>query len=273
MQRILTATALILAVATLLWFGNRYPWIILIASALIALLAGFEYVNLLRASSIRVPQWWMALGTGIFFYATYGIPQAQLLVLTLLSFSLFVITLFREPTAEVLKDAATGAFGLLYIAWPLTLLYLLAVQSVGLLIFLFVCVWSGDIAALYIGRAMGGKKLAPSISPGKTWSGSIASVIASIAFGLLLTWLGQWMAMKGQSILDVGLSFTQVPIFAALINVAAQIGDLLESAIKRGAGVKDSGNLLPGHGGVLDRIDALLFAAPVLYYTLLLQSF
>ena len=273
MQRILTATVLILAVAALLWFGNHYPWLLLLAGSLVALLAGFEYTSLVNLSGAKIPHWWTGIAILTFFAATFFRPDLQLPVLTLLAFSLFVISLFAEPTARVLKDAAAGAFGLLYIAWPLSLLYLLAAQSTGLLIFLFVCVWSGDIAALYIGRAIGGKKLAPSISPGKTWSGSIASVVASVLLGLLLTWFGQWLAARGQSILDVGLSLLQVPLFAALINVAAQIGDLLESAIKRGAGVKDSGNLLPGHGGILDRIDALLFAAPVLYYALLLQSF
>jgi phosphatidate cytidylyltransferase len=120
---------------------------------------------------------------------------------------------------------------------------------------------------MYSGRMLGKRKLAPNLSPNKTWAGSIGSVLGSVAVAGILfelsSYLAQWNSAK--------LSFADEPwwywlILAAVVNVAAQIGDLAESALKRSAGVKDSGTLLPGHGGILDRIDALLLAAPVLWY-------
>jgi phosphatidate cytidylyltransferase len=145
----------------------------------------------------------------------------------------------------------------------------------SLLLFLFLVVWAGDIAALYVGRAWGRRKLAPSISPGKTWEGSVASVVGSVAIGLALVLLAAALSRRNGG-LSILLSFPGSIMgwvaLAVLLNVAAQVGDLVESALKRGAGVKDSGALLPGHGGMLDRIDALLVAAPVLWYALLLQQ-
>ncbi|HXE30499.1 MAG TPA: phosphatidate cytidylyltransferase, partial [Terriglobales bacterium] len=119
------------------------------------------------------------------------------------------------------------------------------------LVFLLVVVWVGDTAALYAGRAWGRHRLAPRVSPGKSWEGAVASMIAAAAVG---AGVGAWQH-----------AYILIPV-AIAINIAAQVGDLAESALKRGAGVKDSGTLLPGHGGVLDRIDALLFAAPVLWF-------
>ena len=135
------------------------------------------------------------------------------------------------------------------------------------MVFLLCVVWAGDIAALYVGRAWGKRKLAPTLSPNKTWEGAVGSVAGSLlvtgALFWLATFLAQWNFVK--------LSFADEVwwywlVMAVLVNVAAQVGDLAESALKRSAGVKDSGTLLPGHGGMLDRIDALLLAAPVLWY-------
>jgi len=139
-------------------------------------------------------------------------------------------------------------------------------------LFLMVCVWSGDIAALYIGRAFGRHKLAPRISPGKTWEGSIASILGSLLAAGLVIWAGDILTARGNLILHITEPIWQTLTLAAVLNIAAQLGDLLESAVKRGAGVKDSGTMLPGHGGILDRIDALLVAAPVLWFALLLKD-
>jgi phosphatidate cytidylyltransferase len=105
-----------------------------------------------------------------------------------------------------------------------------------------------------VGRAIGKHKLAPTISPGKSWEGAIASVAGSVIFGLL--YVGHFVPQ---------IALWQVAIIAAVANVAGQFGDLAESALKRGSGLKDSSNLLPGHGGFLDRLDSSLFALPVVY--------
>jgi phosphatidate cytidylyltransferase len=191
------------------------------------------------------------------------------LALTLLAWSGF-----RAPFERVLADAALGLFGLIYVAYPLTLIPMIWNRDDGkpLLLFLMVCVWAGDIAALYIGRRYGRHKLSH-LSPNKTWEGTFASVVGSVLAGLAVVLLGELLATSYSStVLHIVEPVWQSVVLAVIINVAAQLGDLLESAIKRGAGVKDSGTMLPGHGGILDRIDALLLAAPVLWCVLLLKD-
>jgi phosphatidate cytidylyltransferase len=281
MKRILTATVLILAVFSLIFFGKL--WMITLAAALIAELAAYEYLKLAAAGAeangthLRIPIWWMAIGTALAFVVTLSdFPvYAQLPVLSGITLLLFAWNAFREPLVQVLPDTAQGLFGLIWIAYPLTLIPLLwsrADDGKVLIVFLMVCVWSGDIAALYVGRAFGRHKLAPTISPGKTWEGAIASILGSLGAAALLIWIGDTLTARDNMVLHITEPVWQTLALAAVLNIAAQLGDLLESAVKRGAGVKDSGTLLPGHGGILDRIDALLVAAPVLWFALLLKD-
>ena len=183
---------------------------------------------------------------------------------------LFLVSGFRSPLERVLPDVAFSVFGLLYCGLTLATLPLVWIQPNGpsLLIFLFCIVWTGDIAALYAGRTFGRNKLAPRLSPNKSWEGSAASLAGSLLVAVLLLAL----ARTGRFVRYEG-SLTHWLLLAALLNLFAQLGDLVESAIKRGAGVKDSGTMLPGHGGILDRIDALLLAAPVLWYAQSIQQF
>jgi phosphatidate cytidylyltransferase len=144
------------------------------------------------------------------------------------------------------------------------------------LLYLLLVVWAGDVFAYFVGKSVGRHLMAPRISPKKTWEGAAASVLASMAVGYLLFHYAQPISSV---LLRAGLiqrrdglfgleqpGIIPVLLLTIVLNIAAQLGDLVESLIKRGAGVKDSGALLPGHGGMLDRIDALLFAAPVLWY-------
>ena len=163
-----------------------------------------------------------------------------------------------------------------------------------LVIFILLASWAGDTAAYYAGRAFGRHKLAPVVSPNKTWEGSIASVIATVLAAFVLfhfhPQISSWFSnpQNGSGLFaypsrsfQVHASATgpaMVPwwhvVFLGMVtNVATQFGDLFESAIKRGAQVKDSGSLLPGHGGMLDRIDALLFAIPAVWYYANLTGF
>ncbi len=281
MKRILTATVLILAVFALIFFGQL--WMITLFSAIVAELAAYEYLKLAAVGAeshglkLRIPVWWMALGTALAFVVTLpNFPvEAQLPVLSALTLALFAWNGFRSPLIQVLPDTAQGLFGLIYIAYPLTLVPLLWKQEDGpaLVLFLMVCVWAGDIAALYIGRAFGKRKLAPRLSPGKTWVGSIASIAGSMLAASLVIYIADTLTAHGNTLLHISQPLWQSLLLAAILNIAAQLGDLLESAIKRGAGVKDSGTMLPGHGGILDRIDALLLAAPVLWFILLLKDY
>jgi len=143
----------------------------------------------------------------------------------------------------------------------------------SLIAFLLCAVWAGDSVALYVGRAWGRHKMAPAISPNKTWEGALGSVAGSLlATGILLGLAALMMAQWNSAVLYFPDDAWYWLGLAVVVNVAAQIGDLVESALKRSAGVKDSGSLLPGHGGVLDRVDALLLAAPVLWYALLIHQ-
>ncbi len=159
----------------------------------------------------------------------------------------------RLPPALALSGAASTVFGVVSIALPATSLCYLRGQSPRAVLFLFLLVWGCDSAAYYGGRRFGAHPLAPVVSPKKTWEGSISGLAAATVFGAAAgTWwfvpdLGPWHgALAG-----------------ALASTAGQLGDLVESLWKRGAGVKDSGVFLPGHGGFFDRIDSLLFAGPV----------
>ena len=172
----------------------------------------------------------------------------------------------------------TSAFAFAYIALPLGCLVQIREQASGafLLLYLLLLVWAGDIFAYFVGRSLGRHLMSPRVSPKKTWEGALASMIASVGVGVLLY---NYALPISTSLLNARLIEKKDGLFAlekaplwpiillsAAINVAAQLGDLVESLIKRGAGVKDSGTILPGHGGMLDRVDALLFAAPLLWY-------
>jgi phosphatidate cytidylyltransferase len=157
-----------------------------------------------------------------------------------------------------LPGAAAALLGILYIFGAWRLAGLLRLVNPHWLMFALALSWSGDICAYYVGKNFGKHRMAPAVSPKKSWEGGIASVAGSVGFALL--YLLYFVP---------GVSPAQAVIFAVLANVAGQAGDLAESAIKRGAGVKDSGAMLPGHGGWLDRVDSSLFAIPMVYFLVL----
>jgi phosphatidate cytidylyltransferase len=274
MKRILTGTLLILIAVALIFFGQL--WMLTLAACILAELAAYEYFHLANSGGARIPAWWMAASTALLFYVTFYRPiDAQLPTLSFLALVLLAWTGFRGSLDRVLPDAALGLFGLMYVVYPLTLLPMIWNREQGdgkpLLLFLMVCVWAGDIAALYVGRQFGRHKFSK-LSPNKTWEGSLASVAGSVLAGLGVIYLGEFLSARGNTVLHIIEPVWQSILLAVIINFAAQLGDLLESAIKRGAGAKDSGTLLPGHGGVLDRIDALLIATPTLWCILLLKD-
>jgi phosphatidate cytidylyltransferase len=281
MKRVLTAAVLILVVFALIFFGKL--WMLTLFAAIVAELAAYEYLQLAavgaetHGAKLRIPLWWMALGTALAFVVTLpNFPvEDQLPVLSALTLALFAWNGFRAPLIQVLPDTAQGLFGLIYIAYPLTLIPLLWSKENGptLVLFLMVCVWTGDVAALYLGRAFGKHKLAPLLTPGKTCEGATASIVGSILAATIVVLIADALTARGNLLLHISQPLWQTLLLAAILNIAAQVGDLLESAIKRGAGVKDSGTMLPGHGGILDRIDALLLATPILWFALLIKDY
>jgi phosphatidate cytidylyltransferase len=289
MKRVATAVVLIPIVLLLIL---RAPIFLLAAVvAVVAVLTARELLDLsthYNIQPLRTPTY-VAIAM-VFLAVAIGMqPQTQLMdagttMLILLAtaalspFIFLALSMRREQLPAAFPAAAASVFAITYVAIPLALLVVVCGLSTGgiLLLYLFLVVWAGDTFAYYTGRAIGRHKLAPRVSPGKTWEGTIASFVGSIVVGyFVLTYarnisealLNAHVLTRQRAFLaPEPLPIATIVILSAAINIAAQLGDLVESLIKRGAGVKDSGALLPGHGGMLDRIDALLFAAPVLWY-------
>jgi phosphatidate cytidylyltransferase len=274
MQRIVTAIVLVPIVILLIFFSPTQPLPMMGAIFVVSVLAIWEYLGLADAMGAKTPRLVVVVALALLLATVFRRSDLLEPILGILSLLLFLVCAFRSPVNRVLPDTAYSIFGLIYIGLPMGMLYLLSTRDNGpsLLLFLFMAVWCGDVAALYIGRAFGRRKLAPKISPNKTWEGSVASVAGSVLVTLLLVGVsGLLVARNIESLSYPGPILHWIGL-AILVNIGAQLGDLVESAIKRGAGVKDSGHLLPGHGGMLDRIDALLLAAPLLWYAQLAQQ-
>jgi phosphatidate cytidylyltransferase len=272
MARILTAVVLIPLVLLLLFKGPF--WLVTAAAALVAMLAAWEYLGLAHAIGAGTPRALVLLTIPALFACGFWRPEWLTPVISALAFLIFIAVAFRSPLERVLLDSAASVFALVYIGLSMATIPMLFAQENGpsLLLFLFCVVWAGDVAALYIGKPFGRRKLAPRLSPNKTWEGSLGSIAGSIAVAFLLLRLAAAFERRGFLWLSYSGPVAWWILLAVLLNIAAQVGDLVESALKRSAGVKDSGRLLPGHGGILDRIDALLLAAPVLWYALLIQQ-
>jgi phosphatidate cytidylyltransferase len=273
MKRILTALVLVPLVIALVFLGP--DWLVSAAVAAVALLAAWEYSGLAQATGARPPRIPVLVAIAILFTVFQLWPDKLSEALGALSLALLVYCAFAVPIAEVLQSSAAAVFAFIYTGFTLIALPALRSSEDGksLVTFLLCVVWAGDIAAMYVGRAWGRRKLSAKLSPGKTWEGTAASIAASLLVTVALIELARELARRDIAVLSYPGSGRHWLLLALLVNVAAQVGDLAESALKRSAGVKDSGSLLPGHGGVLDRIDALLLAAPVLWYAQVVQHF
>jgi phosphatidate cytidylyltransferase len=281
MKRLITAAVLIPVVLILVFLGPRWQWLFTLAVAAVAALAGWEYMDLSRRCGANPPRVATMTALLALFAVNFEWPDLTPALFGILGLGLLVYCTFFKPVEETIADASASIFCLLYTGLTLIALPSLHEQANGpsLVVFLLFVVWAGDSAAYYAGRAWGRHKMAPKLSPGKTWEGAIASVAGSVVIASALVGLASLMQEPANSAVLSWLERTfpsavlSYPdeiwywlVLAVIVNAAGQIGDLAESALKRSAGVKDSGSLLPGHGGVLDRIDALLLAGPVLWY-------
>ena len=259
MRRILTAVLLIPLFAALVLWGP--PYLLVSVQLLITLTGLWEFFRLAELSAgakpLSIPGY--AFAATVALCALSESPTVGIVAVTIF-FLLLLLAAAMLPGREMagyLKSVAATFFGVVYVAVPLSLLVWVCLQEDGpyWTLFALVVIWVSDSAAFFVGRAFGKHKSSPCISPNKTWEGTTASLIAALLIGLLFArFFGE------------GSRYGELVLLAACLNVAGQWGDLAESALKRCAGVKDSSQLVPGHGGVLDRIDALLFAAPVLWY-------
>jgi phosphatidate cytidylyltransferase len=272
--RVATAAILVPAVAAAIWWGPT--WLVAGLAAVVSIFALLEFFALGERIGFRAYRAWTCLAAvGIFAQQWYAARAASISRLSSLLFreefprlSLEIVLVFfvlgaaiialgsRRAPAEVFSSVSVSAAGLVVIVIPFSAVVRLnEVEFVGrrLLLFTLVVVWIGDSAAYFAGHAFGRLKMSPHLSPNKTWEGAGANLLGAL---LVAAVFADWMKFPLAHMLAM----------AALGSVAGQVGDVFESAFKRSAGVKDSGTLLPGHGGVLDRIDALILAAPAVWY-------
>lgn len=246
--RVISAVVLGALVLAATWFGGL-PFRV-IAGAIV-LLVFYEWSSMVarryRSTPLRVFGWIIAVAVAVLLLAG--------------SSGLAMVILIAGGVVAALWELATArrwwvGAGILYAALSgVSLAAIRGESSAGLIamLFVFAVVWSTDIAAYFSGRFFGGPKLAPAVSPSKTWSGAIGGAVAAVVAGTAVAFL----ARAGTS--------PVIPLIAFVLSVASQAGDLFESWVKRRFGVKDSSHLIPGHGGVMDRIDGLVFAAFAAY--------
>jgi len=265
MKRILTALIVLpFLIASILISSLWWLFVLLAAAAMI--LGLFEFYVLAKKLQLKPePVVGYVAGAAVFTLSLKPDPLGNALLTQLIIVALTIVTLvvatFRgAPFDKMLASVGATILSVLYI--PLLGCYLVAVRvgfepslSAHLLSFYFLVLMGGDAGAYYVGRTFGKRKLAPSISPGKTWEGAIGGMVAALAMATLAHF---WFFR------DLPLKYA-LPL-AAIMTIIGILGDLAESALKRGAGAKDAANILPGHGGILDRLDSLLFNAPLLYY-------
>ena len=284
------ATALVLIPVVLVLILRAPVPVLAVVAGAVALLTIHEFLKLTESYGVQPMGWQTYLATGAFFLwlMVCASDTPPLLstgrFLVSLAFAAAIVPFLFLTRAMRNKDLSTGypaaaasSFAFVYIALPMAMLVQLREQAAGAfyLLYLLLVVWAGDIFAYFVGKSIGRHLMAPRVSPKKTWEGAAASMAGSLVVGGLLF---QHAEQVSSTLLRVGLitrpggmygletpALWPVVGLTIVLNLAAQLGDLVESLIKRGAGVKDSGAILPGHGGMFDRIDALLFAAPVLW--------
>jgi phosphatidate cytidylyltransferase len=271
--RVLTALVLLPAVVALVYWGSQ--WMVAAVLWLVIALALKEFFELSEKAGMRGLPAWTILCTALLLYAQVGVLDLtwpgspgmnpisgltkrltiEIALLIFLLGSGVIVLARKRPVGEALGSLAATAGGMVLVALPLSYLVRLhGAVTLGpkLALYALSLVWVGDTAAFFVGRAIGRHKLAPEWSPGKTVEGAIANLVASAILAVVCT---RWLTFGLLHLLGV----------AVVASVFGQAGDIVESACKRSVGVKDSGSVLPGHGGVLDRIDALIFAVPAVW--------
>ena len=285
LKRIATAAILIPIVVVVVYWGPS--WLVATVAAIVALLAMVEFFKLTAQMGLRAFRVWTMICTVELFLVQYMVGESEIwlgnnteivrntpgtyfsveqVILTFVFVCALIAVAGRTRLADVLPGIGASAAAFVFIALPFSYLArldaaftysrpadLVIPHGPMLVLFALAIVWAGDTVAYFVGKSIGRVKMAPALSPKKTWEGAAGNVLGSLIVGYCFArWqngdLTAWLAT------------------AALANIAGQVGDLVESAYKRGAGVKDSGAMLPGHGGMLDRIDSLIFAAPVVWF-------
>lgn len=243
--------------------------------SVVSALGAWEYYRIARAAG-HAPLEWIGVGASalvpLLVYAYHAgallvpVSAALVAVMLILAAAIWMRGVEGRPTGA----AAVTVFGVLYTGAALSFGFALrylgyaidARAGTALVALPLLLTWASDIGAYFVGRAIGGRKLIPAVSPGKTVSGAVGGLLATV----LVSWLLARYVLPG--VAQLSLTHAGAVVFGLVVSVAAQVGDLAESLIKREGGVKDSSRIIPGHGGILDRFDSLLFVLPVSYLVL-----
>ncbi|MGD8718610.1 MAG: phosphatidate cytidylyltransferase [Candidatus Zixiibacteriota bacterium] len=254
--RVLTA-ALWLPVHLIVIIWGR-PWHFVVYLEAIAAVALLEMFGVLEATGRRPHRFATMIAGGVFLAALAYRPALAAGAAAALTLAVVAIPVFRNDAANAAVDAGASLLAFAYVPAFLAFLVLIRKMAAGveLLLIFFITIWCIDIAAYFVGRAFGKRKLAPSISPGKTVAGAVGGTAAGLAVPVVLTLF---------VFRETGLGWAGALLAGAVLAAGDMVGDLAESALKRDAGVKDSGGILPGHGGILDRFDAVLYCAPLFF--------
>ncbi|MDO4539992.1 MAG: phosphatidate cytidylyltransferase [Syntrophomonadaceae bacterium] len=258
--RIITSVWGIPIIIGCLWLGG-WAWYGLFA--IMAVLALYEYLRMIENTGIKamwVPSYLLLL----LLLAAIGGKFIYAPALIMIGFLILVAVQVLAYPRYRINDLALNAFGVLYIGFTLAWALRLEAQPLafGLMMLVLLLTWSSDIGGYFVGRSLGRHKLAPDLSPNKTVEGALGGLLFSALVAMVFC--GLYKA--------AGISIAAAAVFGLLGSAAAQIGDLFMSGVKRFCGVKDSGKVLPGHGGVLDRFDSFLLVMPLIYFLLLWQG-
>ena len=256
-KRVITAIWGLPLLIIAVWFDEPLPWFTILV-AIWGLLAVFEFYRLVAVSEVRSLTAFGLLWTLLFilsphFDYDFTVP---LLLTSAIVLSLVWLVLYSQKEGVFLGWVWAIA-GILYVGWLLSFLVSLRLDAGrNWVFFALFTTFGSDTIAFFVGRALGRHRLAPSISPNKTWEGAIGGVFGAIIVSLLFTL---------PTPLNLPLSYGQAILLGLLVSVFGQFGDLVESLLKRNMGVKESGSMVPGHGGFLDRTDSVVFAGVVVY--------
>jgi phosphatidate cytidylyltransferase len=261
-HRVITAALGIPVIIFAIWFGDPWFTVLIAAAALAGAYEFYHMANFDRKEPLLYLGllWTLALVLG----SHYMSPDVLPIVVTAVMLISLISLLYRRSGEETFRNWAWTIAGALYVGWMLS--YWLRLRGLeygqNWVYLAMLTTFANDTGAYFIGRAKGNHKLAPKISPSKTWEGAIGGLVSAVLAAIVI-------ATALNLISPFAFKYWQIILLGVLVSLFAQIGDLVESLLKRNTGVKESGNLLPGHGGILDRFDSLIFVGAVIYYYVL----
>lgn len=264
--RILSTLVAVPILAWLIWYGS-WPFLILIIAGI--LLGLFELYNMPRVKGLRILRITaMICGVVLALCAWQGNIYYLNTLLTASILLLLAMQLFGKRPLETITNLSYTILGLVYVGWLLSHQLLLRKVLFGreYILLLFWITWFSDTGAYALGTTLGRHKLIPRVSPNKSIEGAIGGLIFSVASGLVAYFLLEESPFLEKWLSSPGLSLVHYLILGLILGIVSQFGDLCESLLKRGAEIKDAGGIIPGHGGLLDVMDSLLFTSPVMYY-------